>query len=203
MAGRRSTGTRRASTDRNYALPDSIGRHNFQLGFAYALPWQTKGGYDNVLSAIVNDWQVNGLLAAFSGTPFTVTASGTSLNTPSNTQTADLVGLVQRDRRHRRGRARGSIRPIRATDRRPLRQHGTEPVPWSRRLEPRLLRVPVVPDWRCEAARIPRSRRATCSTIRCTATRTGTSPPATSGESRASRTSIRSAEIQMGLRFSF
>ena len=47
---------------------------------------------DNVFSAIVNDWQVNGLLAAFSGTPFTVTASGTSLNTPSNTQTADLNG---------------------------------------------------------------------------------------------------------------
>ncbi len=32
------------------------------------------------------------MFAAFSGTPFTVTASGTSLNTPSNTQTADLVG---------------------------------------------------------------------------------------------------------------
>ena len=32
------------------------------------------------------------MLAAFSGTPFTVTASGTSLNTPNNTQTADLVG---------------------------------------------------------------------------------------------------------------
>ena len=40
----------------------------------------------------VNDWQVNGLLAAFSGTPFTVTANGDALNTPSNTQTADLVG---------------------------------------------------------------------------------------------------------------
>jgi hypothetical protein len=45
-----------------------------------------------VFRAIVDDWQVNGVLAAFSGTPFTVTASGTSLNTPANTQTADLVG---------------------------------------------------------------------------------------------------------------
>jgi hypothetical protein len=35
---------------------------------------------------------VNGVIAAFSGTPFTVTASGTQLNTPSNSQTADLVG---------------------------------------------------------------------------------------------------------------
>jgi hypothetical protein len=77
---------------RNWAPAGFDRRHNFQLGFAYALPWQTNGGYDNVLSTIVNDWQVNGVFAAFSGTPFTVTASGTSLNTPSNTQTADLVG---------------------------------------------------------------------------------------------------------------
>src|SRR5262249_34357361 len=42
--------------------------------------------------AIAQDWQVNGVFAAFSGTPFTITASGTSLNTPSNTQTADQNG---------------------------------------------------------------------------------------------------------------
>ncbi len=77
---------------RNWAPAGFDRRHNFQLGFAYALPMQTKGSYDGVLNAIVNDWQVNGVLAAFSGTPFTVTASGTSLNTPSNQQTADLVG---------------------------------------------------------------------------------------------------------------
>ena len=35
------------------------------------------------------------MFAAFSGTPFTVTASGTSLNTPSNTQTADLTGSFE------------------------------------------------------------------------------------------------------------
>ena len=42
--------------------------------------------------AIVNDWQVNGVLGAFSGSPFTVLANGATLNTPSNLQTADLVG---------------------------------------------------------------------------------------------------------------
>ena len=77
---------------RNYALAGFDRPHNFQMGFAYALPWQTKSGYDNIFSAIIDDWQVNGLLAAFSGTPFTVTANGDVLNTPSNTQTADLVG---------------------------------------------------------------------------------------------------------------
>jgi hypothetical protein len=48
-----------------------------------------------VFGAIVNDWQLNGTFGAFSGSPFTVTASGTVLNTPSNTQTADLVGDVR------------------------------------------------------------------------------------------------------------
>ena len=38
---------------------------------------------------------MNGLFAAFSGTPFSMTASGTNaggLNTPSNMQTADMTG---------------------------------------------------------------------------------------------------------------
>ena len=62
------------------------------MGFAYSLPWQSNGHHDNVVKAVINDWQINGLFAAFSGTPFTVTASGTSLNTPSNQQNADYVG---------------------------------------------------------------------------------------------------------------
>jgi hypothetical protein len=77
---------------RNYAPAGFDRRHNFQLGFAYQLPWQSANGGNNIARAIINDWQVNGVLAVFSGTPFTVTASGTALNTPSNTQTADLVG---------------------------------------------------------------------------------------------------------------
>jgi hypothetical protein len=82
--------------DRNFAPAGFDRRHNFQLGFLYQLPWQTQGGYQNIGRAIVNDWQVNGAFGAFSGTPFTVTASGAVLNTPSNTQTADLVGDVNK-----------------------------------------------------------------------------------------------------------
>ncbi|MGH9309563.1 MAG: hypothetical protein ACRD1U_09325, partial [Vicinamibacterales bacterium] len=78
--------------DRNWALAGFDRTHNFQLGFAYALPWQSTTGYDNVAKAILGDWQVNGVLGAFSGTPFTVTADGTAYNTPGTTQTADLVG---------------------------------------------------------------------------------------------------------------
>ncbi|HMF60670.1 MAG TPA: hypothetical protein VK595_09875, partial [Vicinamibacterales bacterium] len=77
---------------RNWGPAGFDRRHNFQLGFAYALPWQSGNGYGNVLKAVVADWQVNGVLAAFTGSPFSVTASGTSLNTPSNQQNADLVG---------------------------------------------------------------------------------------------------------------
>jgi hypothetical protein len=77
---------------RNWGPAGFDRRHNFQFAFAYALPWQSDGSYSNWLKAIGQDWQVNGMFAAFSGTPFHVTASGTSLNTPQNTQIADLVG---------------------------------------------------------------------------------------------------------------
>jgi hypothetical protein len=79
-------------TWRNWGPAGFDRRHNLQLAFAYQLPWQSMGGYGNVLKALVQDWQINGMFAAFSGTPFHVTASGTSLNTPQNIQTADLVG---------------------------------------------------------------------------------------------------------------
>jgi TonB dependent receptor len=82
--------------DRNFAPAGFDRRHNFQLGFLYQLPWQSQGGYQNIGRAIVNDWQVNGAFGAFTGVPFTVTASGAVLDTPSNTQTADLVGNVNK-----------------------------------------------------------------------------------------------------------
>ncbi len=103
----------RSSSDRNWAVAGFDRTHNLQLGFVYQLPWQNDGGgYDNVPKAILGDWQVNGVVAAFSGTPFTVTADGTSLNTPGITQT--------RESRRRRspcsaniggGAASGSTRP--------------------------------------------------------------------------------------------
>jgi hypothetical protein len=82
--------------DRNWALAGFDRTHNFQLGFAYQLPWQSDGGYgSNIGKILINDWQLNGVFGAFSGTPFTVTADGTVLNTPGTTQTADLVGDFQ------------------------------------------------------------------------------------------------------------
>jgi hypothetical protein len=77
---------------RNWGPAGFDRRHNFQIAFAYQLPWQSAGSYDNPVKAILQDWQINGMFAAFSGTPFHITAAGTSLNTPQNTQTANLVG---------------------------------------------------------------------------------------------------------------
>jgi hypothetical protein len=42
-------------------------------------------------SKVFGDWQMNALFTAYSGTPFSVSASGTSLNAPGHTQRADQV----------------------------------------------------------------------------------------------------------------
>jgi hypothetical protein len=40
---------------------------------------------------LLGGWQINGLLSAYSGTPFSVTSSGNSLNLPGSSQTADQI----------------------------------------------------------------------------------------------------------------
>ena len=77
---------------RNWALAGFDRTHNFQIGVSYQLPWQSSGSYEGFVHAIAADWQLSGTFGAFSGTPFTMTASGTAYNTPGTTQTANLVG---------------------------------------------------------------------------------------------------------------
>lgn len=68
--------------------------HIFQLGFAAELPfgrgktWASDGG---AASALLGGWQINGIFSSYKGRPFTVGASGASLNAPGNAQTADQV----------------------------------------------------------------------------------------------------------------
>ena len=79
--------------ERNRALADFDRPHNLQIYGIYELPfgpgrtWAKEG----LAAAIAGGWQLNGVLSAMSGTPFTVTSSGTSVNAPGNTQTADQV----------------------------------------------------------------------------------------------------------------
>src|SRR5262249_915862 len=78
--------------DRNYARQIFDRPHVFQMGFLYELPFG-KGEGNKVANTIIKDWQLNGIFAAYSGTPFTITATnGTSINMPGNLQTADQVG---------------------------------------------------------------------------------------------------------------
>jgi hypothetical protein len=64
--------------------------HVFRLAFVAALPFGRKGS--GVLDAIVRDWTLNSLVSAFTGSPFTVVASGASVDAPGNAQSGDLVG---------------------------------------------------------------------------------------------------------------
>lgn len=83
-----------SQVSRNRARAGFDMTHIFQSAWVYDLPfgpgktWLRSKG---VASALARDWQINGVLSRYSGLPFTVTASGTSLNAPGNTQTADQV----------------------------------------------------------------------------------------------------------------
>ncbi|MBS1791953.1 MAG: TonB-dependent receptor [Acidobacteria bacterium] len=68
--------------------------HNFQFSGGWELPFGKGKRWlsDNaVASALAGGWQLSWLYGAFSGYPFSVTASGTSLNAPGSTQRADQV----------------------------------------------------------------------------------------------------------------
>ena len=82
--------------DRNWHPAAADRTHTFTGALVWELPWQSDRGSDDVVRWILSDWQLNGIVTAFSGAPFTVRADGTALNTPGNQQTADLIGPVQK-----------------------------------------------------------------------------------------------------------
>jgi hypothetical protein len=79
--------------ERNWALADFDRTHNLQLYGVYELPFGPgrKWAREGIAARLAGGWQLNGVLSATSGTPFTVTANAASLNAPGNTQTADQV----------------------------------------------------------------------------------------------------------------
>jgi hypothetical protein len=82
-----------SALSRNRALTNYDRTHNLQIGSSYELPfgqgkrWAQEGFARHLLGG----WQLNGIFSAYSGTTFTVTSAGTSLNAPGNTQTADQI----------------------------------------------------------------------------------------------------------------
>ena len=80
-----------------YALNRSVlnydRTHNIQITNIWELPFG-KGklfAHGRFASALLGGWQMNNILSVMSGTPFSVTASGTSLDMPGSTQRADQV----------------------------------------------------------------------------------------------------------------
>ena len=92
-----SDNTPRISIPEFYGLNRSISNfdrtHNLQISNIAELPfgkgkrWLTSGA----LSSILGGWQVNNIVSVMSGTPFSVTADGASLNAPGSTQRADQL----------------------------------------------------------------------------------------------------------------
>jgi Carboxypeptidase regulatory-like domain len=78
---------------RNKAVAGFDRTHNSQFYGNYSLPFGKGEKYfkSGVASALTGGWVVNWIQSWTSGTPFTVLTSGSSLNAPGNTQTADQV----------------------------------------------------------------------------------------------------------------
>ena len=84
--------------NRNRAVAGYDRTHVFQMGWVYELPvGQGKKFVSNgVASKVLGGWAVNGVMSNYTGTPFTVSAPGGSLNAPGNSQTADQVAAVNK-----------------------------------------------------------------------------------------------------------
>jgi hypothetical protein len=65
---------------KNFALAGSDRTHVFQLGFVYELPFAKSS--KSFLGRIVQNWQINGIASAYSGTPFSIAGTNPQLNCP-------------------------------------------------------------------------------------------------------------------------
>jgi outer membrane receptor protein involved in Fe transport len=84
---------------RNFAPTGYDRRHMFVLAWVYQIPvgqGRTLAVNNRALDLLVGGWQVSGIFSKYSGLPFTVTGSGSSLRSAGNSQTADLVAPVQK-----------------------------------------------------------------------------------------------------------
>ena len=72
--------------------------HKFDMSTIYELPFgpgRKFVNHEGALSKLVGGWQLNTYFTAFSGTPFSISASANSLNAPGSTQRADQVKTPQ------------------------------------------------------------------------------------------------------------
>jgi len=85
------------SLDRNRALAGYDRPHMFVMSWVYELPWGSGRPIPlrGFMDYLAGGWRVNGIYSAYSGTPFTVSASTASLNAPGSSQTADLKAPIK------------------------------------------------------------------------------------------------------------
>jgi hypothetical protein len=78
---------------RNYGLDDQDRKTNFEQTMTYALPFGNGHKFlnSNVADAVFGGWKLTGLVSVLSGLPLTISASGSTLNTPGTEQTASLL----------------------------------------------------------------------------------------------------------------
>ena len=107
--------------DRNWALANGDRPHTFTWPSSISCHGAVNRVSGSIARILINDWQLNGVFAAFSGSPFTVTADGTTLNTPGNTADCRSRGRGARHRRHRRQRLLHGSRRVGAAGGRALR----------------------------------------------------------------------------------
>ncbi len=84
-----------ADLPRDHALAGFDRTNIFRTSWLYELPFGTGKRWlrEGVASKVVGSWQVNGIFSAYSGTPFSVSASTASLNAPGESQTAEQVKI--------------------------------------------------------------------------------------------------------------
>jgi hypothetical protein len=77
----------------NRVVMDYDRKHMFHISQVWELPFGKthKLASNGVAAAILGGWQINQLWSLYSGSPFSVSASGTSLNMPNSTQRADQI----------------------------------------------------------------------------------------------------------------
>ena len=111
-AGLPAATTAGAVIDDNYAPSGYDRTHMFSAGWNYELPvgnGKKLAITNKVADFVVGGWKMSGIFVAYSGTPFTVTGSGSSLQATGNSQTADQIGPVREARRQ--GSGQSVLRP--------------------------------------------------------------------------------------------
>lgn len=82
---------------RDWARNDFDRKYTFVQSYVYELPFGPNKKFlrSGLAGNILGNWRVTGILTLMTGTPMTLTASGSALNLPSSTQTVNQVGTFQ------------------------------------------------------------------------------------------------------------